>query len=160
MPTPEWFSKKPMINLRGGQLDDKVILCFLKLLCNQTQNIKCAVVDHIHFSQYLNCSGDTSTIHRHISNTTDLCDSNLVFFPLNLHLHWSLITADFTQYPNVTIFHEDPLNNYNHKKSTHFLVIVKRLIIEQWQWRLQNNRISPSYHHQTYLNSLTVYRVE
>ena len=133
MPTPEWYSKKSMINLRGGLLDDKVIFCFLKLLCNKVHDFRCDVVDPLHFSQYLNCSGDTSRIHRHISNTADLCDSNLVFFPLNKDLHWSLITADFTQYPTVQLFHEDPLHNYHHKKSTHFLVIVKRLLIEHWQ---------------------------
>ncbi len=89
-----------------------------------------SVVDPLHFSRFLECSSDTALIHRHISNVSDLCECDIVFFQLNKHLHWSLITADLTQYPTVTLLHEDPLNKYHHKKSTHVLAVVKELLIE------------------------------
>jgi hypothetical protein len=99
-----------------------------------------SVVNPLHFSRFLECSSDSALIHQHISNVSDMCECDLVFFPLNKHLHWSLITADLTQYPAVTLLHEDPLHNYHHKKSTHFLAVVKQLLIEHWQWRTDHKR--------------------
>ena len=138
--TPKWYFKRSLINLRGGMLDDTVIFSFLRRLCNNLGDKKYSVIDPMHFSQFLECSSDTSHIHRHISNVSDLCDCDIVFFPLNKNFHWSLITADLTQYPAVTLLHEDPLNNYHHKKSTHFLAMVKQLLVEHWRWRTDHNR--------------------
>ena len=121
-------------------LDDTVIFSFLRTLCNNLRDKRYSVIDPLHLSQFLDCSSDASQIHRHISNVSDLCDCDIALFPLNKNLHWSLITADLTQYPTVTLLHEDPLNNYHHKKSTHFLAIVKQLLIEHWRWRTDHNR--------------------
>ena len=97
-----------MISLRGGMLDDNVIYHFLRLLCDQVKDFKCSTVDPLHLTEYFNCSCDIANIHRHIHICSDLCDSDYVTIPLNRDLHWSLITADFTKYPIVTLFHVAP----------------------------------------------------
>ena len=98
MPTPIWFAKKQMISLRGGMLDDKVIHYYLDLLCANVSDVKCSTTDPLHISEYLRGGCDIATIHRRIYRGTDICDSDLVFVPINKDMHWSIITADFTKY--------------------------------------------------------------
>ena len=151
--TPIWYNKKQMISLRGGMLDDKVIHYFLKLLCDQVKNLKFSTVDPLHITEYFNSSDDAARIHRHIYRCSDLCDSDFVIFPFNRDLHWSLITADFTTYPIVTLYHEDPLHAHHNQKTTHLLASIKHMIIAHWQWRQSNNsgpvRLPPESWHLT-----------
>jgi len=54
--------------------------------------------------------------------------------------HWSLVVADFTTFPTVSVTHSDPADGLHHEGSPNSITRIQQFIINHWNWRTSNSQ--------------------
>ena len=109
-------------------------------MCLHSTSHTCSVVDTIYVEHILNSVRHSHRLHSNVHNTSNICDQDYVFFPMARNHHWSLIVADFTAFPTVSVTHSDPADGLHHEGSPNSITRIQQFIISHWNWRTSNSQ--------------------